>query len=294
MRAEWGVGLAVLLLAGCAGPATDSGSGSADGHATVTSASAETLTIHGIVVDAGLQPLADANVTLAEDHATLRTGPAGTFSFPARPARIYTLVAEAKGYHAQTLVARPGQEELKFVLEVDRASVAPYNRQLHFRGHADCAFDTLIIPAPCDLGMGVLSNTTTFFFTTEPDWRTMVLDMVFDNPAPSTYDGYHLTLRGPKDAESLGTYVQYGIFAGSRSFTQAIEPGKSYSDGKGGPVPGNVTQFELDAYMDGYGYHATCAVFCTTGVGAGVNLDFEVIVTLFYVAPAPEGYTARA
>lgn len=130
---------------------------------------------------------------------------------------------------------------------------------------------------------------------TEPDWKTIVLDFAFERPAPATYDGFHFTLRSPGDSEQLNEYQQYAQFSGQASFTERLTPDTAYDGGTAGPLPGNATLFKLDAYPMGYGYHAVCdptgANGCFLGVGAGANMEFEVIVTVFYVAPAPAGFT---
>jgi hypothetical protein len=288
--------LLASLVAGCAsngdggstgvpaslGPASPSASGSGP----------ETLTIHGVVVDSKIQPVFAANVTLPEEKATVQTDVGGRFSFEARPSKIYTVTATAKGFLASTLVARPGQDELKFTLEADPTVRGAYQVQQHFKGHIDCAQDTLIIPGPCGtpVPLPVFTNTSTFGFSIPPAWKTLVLDLSFS--PPPTMPEMRMTVRGPKDADQLGDYQQYGRFSDSKSFTARLEPGGSYPDGAG-PLP-PITDFKVEVYPQGYLYHALDPVgFPNTGVGVATNIEFELVATAFYGAPAPDGYTVR-
>ena len=279
------------LLSGCA--ATPGGPSSQDGNGT-TPAGAETMEIHGIVADLALVPIAGANVTLLEQQVTVVSDASGAFAFPTQSARIHTVRASALGYTNQTLVARPEAETLQFSLVVDRSVIAPYNRSQTFKGHFDCAAEYVFIAGSCSayfefLGQEdpVFSNSSRFFFSTEPDWRTIVMDLSFEGQP--TFDGLRITFRGKDDADALGDYQQYGRFQDSASFTTRISPGESYPDGDAGPVPGNITTFQADIYAQGFLYHPGGVPI--TGFGAGTNIDFQLIVTVFYVEPAPEGFS---
>jgi hypothetical protein len=86
--------------------------------------------------------------------------------------------------------------------------------------------------------------------------------------------------------------VQYGRWHAPTSFVARLEPGGNYTDGTE-PVPAEATGFQVDIYPHSHGYHPTCIpVFgCPLGVGAAVNVDFDVYATLFYVDPAPADYS---
>ncbi|MEK6984951.1 MAG: carboxypeptidase-like regulatory domain-containing protein [Candidatus Thermoplasmatota archaeon] len=285
------VALVAALLSGCASTGSPA---SLDASASASTASvADTLSIRGVVVDEQIAPISGATLTLLESNVTTQSDAGGTFSFPPQGSKLYTVVAEADGYAGATLIARPGETQLEFVLSIDRAAIGPFNTTVSFNGHFDCAAEYLIIPGDCGIILSEVgqpdpffANESTFFLDTEPDWRTIIVDVAFEGQP--TFDGLRVTLRGQSDAASVGTYEQYGRFHGSESYTFRIEPGQSYPDGAG-PMPENATKFKMEVYPQGYGWHALPIPLL--GVGAGQNIEFQIIATVFYVESAPADFS---
>ena len=254
------------------------------------------VNVRGVVVDPSIHPIVNATVTLVDEHVSTKTASNGMFDFGPRAPKIFTLKVTAKGFLGQTLIG-DGSTVFKFVLEVDRLQVTPYNTTVTFHGHYDCGIEVLIIPGPCGILFDFagqpdplpFTNTTTFYFQTDPTWKTIVMDFAFDHPSPATFDGYHFSLSAPNDANQLGTYQLYGRFSGQESFTARITPGATLPESSNGPLPQNATTFRLEGYPMGYGYHP--GGIGVLGVGAGLNMDFQVVVTTFYIQDAPDGFT---
>jgi hypothetical protein len=160
--------------------------------------------------------------------------------------------------------------------------------------------EALIIAPSCDSALTVVpgaprafAENATFLFGADAGWRTLVLDVVFDGSQSPGLDGLRTVLRGTFDPASNGTYVQYGRWHDARSYTVRVEPGGNYTDGDGA-VPGNATGFQVDVYPQGRLYHQACAESaCFLGVGAGTDVRFDLYATLFYVDPAPAGFTVQ-
>lgn len=283
--------LLATLLAGCGGPAT--------GTATGTGAD-DRMRIAGLVEGDTLLPLGNATVAIAELNLTVRTDDLGTFHFPPLPPHVYSVAASHAGYGTVALVARPETNagSLDFVLP--RVAVhTPRQDAFHFRGALECGFEALIIAGSCDANQGVLGNQTEFDFGLTANWTTTVVDVVFDANANPGLDGLRLVVRGQGDADRLGTYRQFGRFHNATSYTVRLEPGHTYPDGTA-PLDANLTRMVLDVYPQGRLYHEACvpptpvhAGECALGAGAGTNIAFDLYVTVFYVTPAPPGYTLR-
>ncbi|MFO1532093.1 MAG: carboxypeptidase regulatory-like domain-containing protein [Thermoplasmatota archaeon] len=311
--------LTAMLLAGCAGPAdapTDhtqarsvppecaNGCGPQGGPSTATTAAPDTMSIHGVVMDDVLHTLPDATVVVRELNLTKAVGPAGTFAFDGLVPSTYFLTASAPEHRSQTLTVEPAnaQETVHFALEPLATNLA-YNETVHFHGHLQCALEALIITPSCDSVITtdpvnhapVLNDTFSAQLPVAANWKTVVTDVVFDPSAQPGMAGLRVTVRGAHDAHSLGSYEEYGKFNGTKSFTFSVEPDTQY-DGGTRPVPSNTTQFQFDTYPLSYGWHKVCQPgtdTCFLGVGAGLDVDFDLYMTTFYVEPAPAGWTLQ-
>lgn len=309
--------LAFTVLAGCAeepapsngdatfAPQTPSGSSSSSppGQATGTQRPApaardEVTSMHlrGNVLDEALAPIVNATVTLVgAGNQTTRDD--GAFDFGTRDAGLYTLTATAAGYQDGAVTVAPGETEQRIRLVLlATPPTEPYNVTIPFRGNLECALEVLIISPSCDSALTVVPGAPrlfdedqSFLFDAEPNWKTLVLDVVFDADAHPGLDGLRVALRGSIDPDAGGEYSQYGRWSSPESFTIRVEPLGAYDDGTE-PVPANATGFQVDVYPHSHLWH-TAGVSPFLGVGAALNVRFDVYATLFYVEPAPEGYT---
>jgi hypothetical protein len=265
------------------------------------------MTIRGVVVDAALHPL-QANVTILETGAVRETGAGGAFRFEDLRPDVYFLTARSAGFRAQTLSVTPeaARQEVRFQLEATPPQ-GPYNQTHHLRGAFECALEVLILSPSCDslitdehgLGhpeLGRFNDTSALTVDVQDGWRTIVGDLVFDGSSQPLLDGLRVTVKGSHNQTGLGTYEQYGRFDGRGSFTFRVEPGATYPDGTAGEVPQNTTSFKFNVYPHSHAWHTLCVAGgpCFLGVGAGLNVEFDLFVTVFYGAPAPEGFTMRA
>lgn len=279
-------------LAGCAGPAATVDAPAGGGPAV-------TMSIVGLVQDEALTAVPDATVQVRSFNLTTTTDAAGGFRFDGLAPSAYLVDVAAEGFEGATLTAEPtatGNSSLIFVL-VRPASLRPAVEVLRFEGIYQCAFEAVIIPGSCDVlleetgtGVSPFSDTSTFQLGLNPNWRSIAIDVDFDLSTNPGLEGLRLVVRGLDDADMLNEYQQYGRFGGAEPFTARLDVGGTYDDGAG-PVPGNLTALELVVYPQGYGWHATCAAECALGVGAGVDVTFDLYVTVFYNQPAPDGYT---
>jgi hypothetical protein len=280
------------LLAGC---------GAKDAPTTAPpAAAADRMRVAGLVESDTLVPLGNATVAIVGLNLTVQTDDVGGFAFPPLEPRVYSVEARLAGYRSTVLVARPETNpgSLDFVLQRALASV-PRQDQFHYRGLLDCGYEALILAGSCDQGTGTLGNQTRFDFPLAVGWRTTVVDVLFDPKANPGLDGLRLVVRGQGQADKLDSYEQYGRFHDSSPFTARLEPGTTYPDGTA-PVTGNITRFLLDVYPQGQLYHQACVPDspagkgqCALGAGFGANIQFDLYVTVFYVNPAPEGFTLR-
>jgi len=305
--------LALLLLSGCTGmqdhatmhEGTSTASSPASQGPTSASASkappgpkASTApnqaSLHGVVVDAAIHPLA-ANVTLVEKHSTQATKN-GVFRFDGLAAGTYNLQVRSPGYRAQDLVVETGSQEVRVVLEALPGAFAS-NVTVHYHGVDDCAVEVLIIPTSCDAGKLGLKYNVTFTSSLDQAWRTVVADLVFDPSSQPLLDGLRVTLSGKNQTDTTTTYQRYGQFDGAASFSFRLEPNGTYPGTTAGPLPEDIASLQFQVFPQSKLWHATCFLplpdsqDCFLGVGAGVNVEFDLYVTTFYGQPAPAGFS---
>ena len=270
------------------------------------------MTILGLVQNETFAPVPGAQVSLRMTPHVLTTDAGGQFAFRDLPLAPYLVDVAAAGFENATLNAQPQDNvSLSFVLLRPLPPV-PEPVELHFQGSFDCAFEALIISPSCDTVLDLVREETgpspdplpdqpdafedisTFEAILGTSWSTVVVDVDFD-PQPGL-DGMRLTLQGRNDADQLGTYETYGQFHGTEPFTARIAPGASYEGGDK-EVPTNATRMQFELFPHGHFWHAACEPVtnqCPLGAGAAMNVQFDVYVTVFFVDPAPEGYSFLA
>lgn len=284
-----GLVAALILLAGCA----DS-PGAANPQLPARPA---TMAIVGLVQDETFAPIAGAQVSIRLVGLSTVTDASGGFRFEGLAVSAYLVDVEAPGYQPATLTAEPteGNASLAFVLSRP-PSLLPRTELVHFRGILQCAAEALIISPSCDSaltaagGPALFNDTSRFGLGLLPNWGSVVVDVDFDPGSHPGLDGLRLTVRGARDDGGGGDYEQYGRFTGPGPFTAVVEPGQEYPDGSG-PVPPETTLLRLEVYPQSHGWHATCEAACFLGVGAALDVSFDLYVTVFYNQRAPAGYS---
>jgi hypothetical protein len=290
--------VAALSLAGC----SDKEPG-----ATGDPAAAEAMAIVGLVQNETFAPVAGAQVSLRMTDHVVTTDADGLFGFRDLPLSPYLVDVTATGFENATLNAQPAHNvSLSFVL-LRPVPTIPEPVQLHYQGSFDCAFEAAIITPSCDTTLDLVREATpetpeavpeqpdafedisTFEAPLGARWSTVVVDIDFESHPG--LDGMRLTLQGKNDADQLGSYETYGQFHGAQPFTARVEPGQSYEGGDR-EVPLNATMMQFEVYPQSHFWHPAGAG--VLGVGAGMDVQFDVYVTIFFVDPAPEGYSLLA
>jgi len=202
-----------------------------------------------------------------------------------------------------TLTAEPAvaahNASLHFVL-AKPVSLRPAPEVSAFKGILQCAAEYVIISPSCDTivtfagGPGVFTDTSSFDLGVRRNWSAVVVDVKFDPGASPGLDGLRLVVRGVDDPNKLDSYQQFGRFTDAKPFTAILQPGATYDEGVG-RVPANTTAFRFEVYPQSFGWHTVCdpAVThdCFLGVGAGLDVKFDLYVSVFYNQPVPEGYS---
>lgn len=295
------------LLAGCSQTSVKQGAaGALGGDAGEGELAADSMEIRGHVFGPSLNPLAGANVTLVALREERITDPSGAFDFGTRPRGLYTLHAEAAAHISLNYTVAPEAGGLvSLVLEAGRP-IVPYSDTVAFAGLLQCALEVAIISPSCDSavvyvdeqylgghGIRLFDEAQSFLVDAGLGWQTLVVDVVFDGEAHPGLAGLRATIRGNRDPENGGEYTQYGRWNSPDSFTIRLEPGGAYPEGTE-PVPVDSSRFEVDVYPHSHGYQQVCSpTACFLGLGAAVNVEFDVYATVFYVEPAPSGWTLR-
>lgn len=285
---------AAFLLAGCSGPAAPV----AD---PASPAAPSAMAIVGIVQDETLQPVAGANVSLRLVDRSTVTDAQGGFRFDNLTISAYLVDVNATAFEPATLTAEPraGNASLNFVL-LQQTSFRPRTEVTHIQGILQCAAEYAIISGSCDTasttfgGPGTFNDTSVFQVGLNRRWQSIVVDVDFDGSNHPGLEALRLVVRGVDDSDQLNEYRQYGRFSGGEPFTARIDVNGTYEDGDA-PVPGNLTLVELTVYPQGHGWHQVCdpseSFGCFLGAGAGVDVQFDLYVTVFYNQQAPDGYT---
>lgn len=287
--------LATAALAGCTGTAAP------DNDPVPDTSSDGAMTIVGLVQNESFAPIPGAAVSLRLTNLTTATDAGGLFTFSGLALGPYVVDVLAEGFAPANLTAEPRLNvSLTFVLAPPTSGV-PDPQVMHFQGLIQCALEAVIITPSCDTLVDVtgqaslFDDISTFEAGVNTGWTAAVLDLDFDPNANPGLDGLRITVQGRNDADKLNAYQQYGRFHGSEPFTVLLEPGQTYEDGNE-PVPANATSLQFEVYPHGHGYHAACVpvfAICPLGVGTGLNVRFDLYVTLFY-GPVPDGYSLLA
>lgn len=282
-----------VLASGCAGT-KDPCQGKADCPGGLPLAESDTMTIIGLVQNETFAPIPGAQVRLRLTDFATGTDAGGLFTFRDLPLGTYLVDVGAPGFANATLNAEPQHNvSLSFVL-VRPVQAIPDPVTTQYTGYFQCAFEAVIIPGSCDIfldmaGQSVFEDQSQFVTGLGLRWSTIVVDIDF--AGQPGLDGLHATARGKNDADQLGSYESYGQFSGQSSFTFRLEPDATYPGGDRA-VAANATSLQLDVYPMGYLWHAGGVP--VAGVGAAANVSFDVYVTVFYVDPAPAGFTMLA
>lgn len=279
--------LLALLLAGCAGEVP----------VEVTEApEAEGMVIAGLVQSETFVGLPGALVQIAGTNVSQVTDGLGLFQFPPQTPGTYPIAVTLAGYTPVTIVAQPGTNErsLEFILVPDTPR-EPFQRIEHVRGILECAAQAAVVGGSCDETVPagpLLQNSTSFAFPVLRDWKTIVIDVVFDPERSPGLDGLDLIVAG---RARFGEPFPVTRSGDADSFTVRLDP---ESVAAGGEALAAVEEVLLRIEPRGFGRDPLCDAGamvgqCPSGLGLGLNVEFDLYLAAFYLEAAPEGFSLR-
>jgi hypothetical protein len=273
--------LAVLLLPGCASSADEATSSQAAPQATHGD-------LHGVVVDAGIRPLAGALVQATGSGLKLTTNSStdGTFRFPGLPLGTYILSAKKVGLLAVQLTSdlNGTSSALRIVLSPDPNYRAPVAVVFKHVGIVQCG---AVVSAPpvtqyaaiavCDeanraSGQPLTEDTSQAVHALDPGTPKFVQsELAFTADQATT----HQLLLYDDALERGGTkYVELGSNAGPSPVVVSLLEGRTGKLGQGADL-----QIRVFPWYD-----------APTPAGATFQQRFEAVSVLFYGYAPPAGW----
>lgn len=255
--------------------------------------------ILGQVVDEELLPVANATVTLEDDHGKRLTTPSahdGAFAFSDLDPGSYLILVSHDGYFNQTQreTVSAGQiTELQMILELDPAS--DYVEVLPFRGIVDSATwragpsCLTIVQPPFGTCLGITPSSLYGTVDAEPDWRTIVSEVYWTpNSAVFHQTGFHY-VRFPNvtSFEGVPDFNSAGYFETTGPTPMVLRIDRPTIQERGHPAESQYGPVVFRALNDFNDVNAT--VFA---VGAMYQQTMDLLVSTFYGQTPPTGYTA--
>jgi hypothetical protein len=298
----------VLLLSGCLGagmPGTRVNDNTrAFGDATVL----------GIVINDEIMPVEAARVVVLETGLAATTDAAGAFLIDGVPAGTWTLRVEEPRHVAiqESITVAPSESARVDLILPTIPGVSPHRSLFQFRGHYDCAHEVPIWPGDCmivyEAATGTNDTTTNetfaFHLPVEQHWESVVLELDWEISAENQLDGMRLYLENGNGTETGHSYL-VGAAEGPESPLRLVvhrgEPQERADLYEGTqqkafiPDAGELAQVRV--FPRGKFYDQTSQICsdsgCFLGIGAGLDVDFHVYATVFYVDRAPMSFSAR-
>lgn len=310
--------LAAILLSGLAGCTEADPEASGTDALDAAPAPASTGSILVVVLTPDLQPIPDALVTAGDREA--RTDGTGSARLDGLAPGTWFVAAAADGHRparARTEVAAGQEATLQVKLLAGDATAPrtgnatePYTQQFQLNGFFDCSATYLIITGDCLLladfateaacaaagqtcpAPGDLTNEEFVLeFPLDAGWQTVVAEMHWE---AGTTAGSKMTFAvEPAEAPADGHAAKYARAEGGSPLVVRLDNGVPHesaslsADGEAPDMPqeagGEVLRTR--SYVQGEQHRPGGTQFL--GVGAAVQQQFEVLVTVYYVEPAP-------
>lgn len=239
--------------------------------------------LHGWIFDGAFVPIAGAKVSIHGENVTANAAEDGYFGFAGMPTdRLLTLQVEADGFKPQTRAITLIPDSLMVVnfTLLPVPVLEPYVELQAFTGHIGCSavVKTQDSTQPYDCGIVSPVDNRVWEFNVNDNVASIIVEAFwnFDTELAS-----HLNL-------TVET-VNLGIFDEQLAYTEGTAP-----------LQGFVTKAQSERfYRQGGTVRATIdigrnidAEEASAGVGLAVDQEVQLIASVFYVAPAPPGYTA--
>ncbi len=268
--------------------------------------------IEGVVTDEAVQPIEGANVTLAQLGETTQTAQDGSYAFSRLQPGTYTLVFRAEDFISteQTVDVRAGSATPVDVILTHLAEQDAFTQQLELAGFFECGFevgynvsvgpvneDFFLGLALCAVGGNATNDQFNHLFSLEAPLDTLVHEMTWD--AQNRFSDW-MTVRMEVEGfanDGIGTIyrtqgpspiqvrLDNATWQGlDENFTAECEEGDDDYCGYGFRDQGWPLQTRVFPAWQCFSEQAGgCAV---------LQQPFTHIITAFYNAPAPEGYSA--
>lgn len=309
------VALTASLLAGCLAGERASVVGSLEAASTAAppppaaprTGEAEaptTVEIRGVVADATLKAIAGASVAHGETGKVARTDAQGAFAFSGLEPGTHTLSAEADGFHGAALratLAAGDAWEPVFRLEPVIRPV-PYDERFELAGFFECSATYLIVAGDCfaaadfvadALGLPRPGNATNEKFAFEipvaPGWESIVVEERWD-PGAGGLDPKLSLLVERLEFDEEGHGVSYAETGGESPLRLDIRRGEVHATAQSQElrISDDGETIRVRSFVEGELHRPGGTGFL--GVGAAFQQRFTIYVTVFYLAPAPDGF----
>lgn len=272
-----------LVLSGCAGKDGSEVTDTPDEPVSSDGSQKRDHQLHGWILDGKIQPIEGAMISIHGENVTSQTSEDGYFGFSGMPVdRLLTLQVEADGFRPQTRAVTLLPDTLMVVnfTLIPLPVLEPYMEKQSYTGHIGCSavVKTQDSTQPYDCGIVSPVDNRVWEFNVNGNVASIIVEAFWNY---DTELAAHLNL-------TVET-VNLGIF----------DEELAYAEGTA-PLQGFVTNAQSQRfYREGGTVRATIDIGRNidqeeAGVGAGLAVDQEVqlIASVFYVAPAPPGYTA--
>lgn len=250
-------------------------------------------------------------------NLTRTTGGDGTARFDALEPGSVEVVARKAGHRTARIAVEvvAGQEtRTEAVLAADGNDQHAHehgvyaHRDLYtFEGHFDCSATYLIITGDCLIVVenatrtagapDPISGTTTerhiIDFPLDVNWTTLIVEMQWDAQLETQLTGGEMQLAlEPAEAPADGHAAKYARVVGGSPLRIEMTPGVPHETAtlEDMPNPNGGEVIRSRVFVTGAGHNAGGQGFL--GVGAAAQHPFTLLVSIFYVDPAPSGYTA--
>lgn len=306
MDLRWVLALAILVptaFAGCGGKEAPAG--------PVEDMSGTHGKVCGLITDDEARPVDGAQVALK----TLKVSPIalkiftnveGRFCIDAVPAGRQTVLANKDGFieSSTSITVVPGAETaVRLVLQPVPTNVVAIVPLTAMIGHYTCAAEAFTYTGECEYEAEnqtkqdiVPSDLTTnnHSWNVPSGWSGLSIEITWSEGAPVhgfAHEGIRFAMESQEDlggkfvnSEIRDKYAQIVINQGQVSPDATL----------GYPIPQRGVATWLHVTPLGRGAGATCQVQCGYGLGASVEIRYEIYITVFYGMSVPAGYSALA
>lgn len=299
-------------LAGCAGPAATPNIGP-EANATAPPV-VEYADLAGSVLDLEETPIQGATVLVEGAAEPQITNADGRFLFEHLATGPHQLSAAHGDYVplTQTIGVLSGTSNsvtIKLELLPDRR---PYLVTSTHTGNYDCALESFIYTGDCvptgSLGLGPPPGSTSkyvFPFQAGSRWNQILVELTWTEGASYQLDGMHVYLAPGNETDPFGHHTKMAVAEGSaQPLKILVTNGVAHPTAEkyentgtvavvpttGGPL--QVLVYPRGKFSEYFGQVCDNDGRCFLGIGAALNIRFNVYITTSYNQMMPAGFTA--